>query len=119
MLFSAKHCIKITGDAKAGDIRCTYLGGLCEDDHDFFCSANELQLDSSAGEDMDKLVINAIFEIISVLIGGETFLCGAAINGAAMNIAMLIIGRILLGIGVGFANQVRFLLSKSLSRCMK
>ena len=39
--------------------------------------------------------------------GGLTFLAGAAINGAAENVAMLIIGRILLGIGVGFANQVR------------
>lgn len=37
--------------------------------------------------------------------GGITFLVGAAINGAAENVAMLIIGRILLGIGVGFANQ--------------
>ncbi|CAN6196623.1 unnamed protein product [Urochloa humidicola] len=37
--------------------------------------------------------------------GGLTFLIGAALNGAAKNVAMLIIGRILLGIGVGFANQ--------------
>ncbi|KAH7661538.1 Sugar/inositol transporter protein [Dioscorea alata] len=41
----------------------------------------------------------------SMLGGGVVFLVGAAINGAAKNIAMLIIGRILLGIGVGFANQ--------------
>ncbi|URD95581.1 Sugar carrier protein [Musa troglodytarum] len=33
------------------------------------------------------------------------FLLGSAINGVAMNVAMLIIGRILLGVGVGFANQ--------------
>ena len=38
--------------------------------------------------------------------GGLTFLIGAALNGAAKNVAMLIVGRILLGIGVGFANQV-------------
>jgi predicted MFS family arabinose efflux permease len=38
--------------------------------------------------------------------GGFTFLVGAALNGAAQDIAMLIIGRILLGVGVGFANQV-------------
>lgn len=37
--------------------------------------------------------------------GGVTFLVGAALNGAAKDIAMLIVGRILLGIGVGFANQ--------------
>uniref|UniRef100_A0A1D1XHX5 Sugar carrier protein C n=1 Tax=Anthurium amnicola TaxID=1678845 RepID=A0A1D1XHX5_9ARAE len=41
----------------------------------------------------------------SMLLGGMTFLAGATINGAARDIAMLIIGRILLGIGVGFANQ--------------
>ncbi|KAK8942584.1 Sugar carrier protein C [Platanthera zijinensis] len=37
--------------------------------------------------------------------GGITFLVGAALNGAAKDVAMLIVGRILLGIGVGFANQ--------------
>ncbi|KAK3124211.1 hypothetical protein QOZ80_7BG0583380 [Eleusine coracana subsp. coracana] len=37
--------------------------------------------------------------------GGLTFLIGAALNGAAENVAMLIVGRILLGVGVGFANQ--------------
>ncbi|RWV97288.1 hypothetical protein GW17_00039940 [Ensete ventricosum] len=42
----------------------------------------------------------------SMLGGGATFLAGAVINGFAKNIAMLIVGRILLGIGVGFANQV-------------
>lgn len=42
---------------------------------------------------------------VSMLIGGLVFLAGAIINGAAMNVAMLIIGRLLLGIGVGYANQ--------------
>lgn len=37
--------------------------------------------------------------------GGITFLLGAALNGFAENVLMLIFGRILLGIGVGFANQ--------------
>ncbi|XP_010904882.1 sugar transport protein MST3 [Elaeis guineensis] len=37
--------------------------------------------------------------------GGITFLIGAALNGLAKNVLMLILGRILLGIGVGFANQ--------------
>jgi sugar porter (SP) family MFS transporter len=37
--------------------------------------------------------------------GGFTFLVGGAINGGAQNFAMLIIGRILLGFGVGFTNQ--------------
>ncbi|KAK8942266.1 Sugar carrier protein C [Platanthera guangdongensis] len=41
----------------------------------------------------------------SMFYGGLTFLVGAALNGAAENLLMLILGRILLGIGVGFANQ--------------
>lgn len=42
----------------------------------------------------------------TMVLGGCTFLVGAAINGGAANIAMLILGRILLGFGVGFTNQV-------------
>ncbi|VAH48367.1 unnamed protein product [Triticum turgidum subsp. durum] len=41
-----------------------------------------------------------------MLVGGALFFAGGAITGAAMNIAMLIIGRMLLGFGVGFTNQM-------------
>ncbi|XP_031272320.1 sugar transport protein 4-like [Pistacia vera] len=41
----------------------------------------------------------------SMVVGGIVFLVGAILNGIAENIEMLIIGRILLGVGVGFANQ--------------
>ncbi|KAG8381551.1 hypothetical protein BUALT_Bualt06G0133400 [Buddleja alternifolia] len=41
----------------------------------------------------------------SILIGGAAFLAGSALGGAAHNMYMLIFGRILLGIGVGFTNQ--------------
>ncbi|KAF5198620.1 Hexose carrier protein hex6 [Thalictrum thalictroides] len=41
----------------------------------------------------------------SIFIGGASFLTGAALGGAALNIYMLVIGRALLGIGVGFTNQ--------------
>ncbi|KAI4349647.1 hypothetical protein L6164_010211 [Bauhinia variegata] len=42
------------------------LGGLCEDDRGFFCSASHLQrLDGSGGDDLDKLAINEIFEVAS------------------------------------------------------
>ncbi|CAI0380901.1 unnamed protein product [Linum tenue] len=41
----------------------------------------------------------------SILLGGAAFLAGAALGGAASNIYMLIFGRVLLGVGVGFANQ--------------
>ncbi|KAI3522541.1 hypothetical protein L1887_00407 [Cichorium endivia] len=42
---------------------------------------------------------------MSMLIGGLTFCAGALLNAFAQNVLMLIIGRILLGIGIGFANQ--------------
>ncbi|KAG0503622.1 hypothetical protein HPP92_003694 [Vanilla planifolia] len=42
---------------------------------------------------------------ISMLIGGTTFLAGALLNLSAQNLLMLILGRIFLGFGVGFANQ--------------
>lgn len=41
----------------------------------------------------------------SILAGGTAFLAGAALGGAAANVYMLLLGRILLGIGVGFTNQ--------------
>ncbi|CAL0300545.1 unnamed protein product [Lupinus luteus] len=41
------------------------LGGLCEDDRGFFCSANHLlQVDGTTGDDIDKLAINDLFEVI-------------------------------------------------------
>ena len=44
----------------------------------------------------------------SILAGGAAFLVGAALGGAAVDVYMLILGRVLLGIGVGFANQVEY-----------
>ncbi|THU59244.1 hypothetical protein C4D60_Mb07t00100 [Musa balbisiana] len=41
----------------------------------------------------------------TMLIAGIFFLVGVILNGAAQDLPMLIIGRILLGCGVGFANQ--------------
>lgn len=42
----------------------------------------------------------------TMLIAGIFFLAGVILNAAAQDLLMLIIGRILLGCGVGFANQV-------------
>ncbi|XVE92940.1 hypothetical protein REPUB_Repub01dG0147100 [Reevesia pubescens] len=51
-------------------------------------------------------VVTRIFgRKISMFIGGLAFLIGSILNGIAMNVALLIIGRLLLGVGVGFANQ--------------
>ncbi|CAN6288777.1 unnamed protein product [Urochloa humidicola] len=42
---------------------------------------------------------------VSMLIGGTVFVAGSVFGGAAVNIPMLILNRILLGIGLGFTNQ--------------
>lgn len=43
---------------------------------------------------------------LTMLIAGVFFIIGTVFNAAAQDLAMLIIGRIMLGCGVGFANQV-------------
>jgi MFS family permease len=45
----------------------------------------------------------------SIVCGGLSFLAGATLNAAAVNLVMLILGRILLGVGIGFGNQVRYM----------
>ena len=44
----------------------------------------------------------------TMLIAGVFFIVGTILNAAAVNLLMLILGRISLGCGVGFANQVYF-----------
>ncbi|KAK1292019.1 Sugar transport protein 7 [Acorus calamus] len=41
----------------------------------------------------------------SIICGGISFLIGATLNASAMNLAMLLLGRIMLGVGIGFGNQ--------------
>ncbi|KAL6978406.1 hypothetical protein U1Q18_020073 [Sarracenia purpurea var. burkii] len=41
------------------------LGGLCEEDHGFFCAADLLRLDSSGTDEVDKLALNELFEVAS------------------------------------------------------
>lgn len=50
----------------------------------------------------------------SMFVSGIFVLVGAAVNGAADDVLILILGRILVGAGIGFANQVRNDLSFSL-----
>ena len=44
-----------------------------------------------------------------MICGGASFCVGAILCAFAQDLAMLIIGRVCLGAGVGFANQVRLL----------
>ncbi|CAM8979728.1 unnamed protein product [Rhodiola kirilowii] len=41
----------------------------------------------------------------SIICGGLSFLVGAALNAFAVNLGMLLFGRIMLGVGIGFGNQ--------------
>ncbi|URE38332.1 Sugar transport protein [Musa troglodytarum] len=41
-------------------------------------------------------------------VGGVFFLVGAAVDAAAVNVEILIVGRLLLGIDIGFTNQVSY-----------
>ncbi|XP_058074249.1 sugar transport protein 14 [Magnolia sinica] len=41
----------------------------------------------------------------SILFGAVSFFLGAVVNAASVHISMLIIGRIFLGVGIGFGNQ--------------
>ncbi|KAL9257468.1 Hexose carrier protein HEX6-like protein [Drosera capensis] len=58
-------------------------------------------------EDSNYCKFDSDFHVLvtSILVGGVAFLAGSALGGAAHNVYMLIFGRVLLGIGVGFANQ--------------
>ncbi|ERN10368.1 hypothetical protein AMTRI_Chr12g270950 [Amborella trichopoda] len=42
---------------------------------------------------------------VSIVCGGISFFIGATLNAAAINLAMLFLGRIMLGVGIGFGNQ--------------
>lgn len=55
---------------------------------------------------MASWVTTALGRRNTIIIGGAFFLAGGAINGGSENIPMLILGRILLGLGVGFSSQV-------------
>lgn len=53
----------------------------------------------------------------SIIVGSISFFMGGVINAAAVNIAMLLIGRILLGVGIGFGNQVSYIHFIQCSQC--
>ncbi|XP_074591297.1 uncharacterized protein LOC141847211 [Curcuma longa] len=41
------------------------LGGLCEEDHGFFCAADLLRPDISGSEEFEKLAINELLEVVT------------------------------------------------------
>ncbi|KAL3521397.1 hypothetical protein ACH5RR_019546 [Cinchona calisaya] len=57
------------------------------------------------GYDVGISVTRAFGRKSSILLGGAAFLAGSATGGAAYNVIMLLTARVLLGVGIGFANQ--------------
>ncbi|KAL6005076.1 hypothetical protein ACLOJK_005637 [Asimina triloba] len=51
-------------------------------------------------------ITKALGRRASILTGSVSFLAGTALGAAAFDVRMLIFGRVFLGIGVGFSNQV-------------
>ncbi|CAK7336687.1 unnamed protein product [Dovyalis caffra] len=40
------------------------LGGVCEGGHGYFCNVTDLRLENTAVEDLDKLLVNTLFEAV-------------------------------------------------------
>lgn len=88
--------------------------GMADAKQDEFCKFNSqiltlftssLYLAGLAASLVAGRLTKAVGRRAVMMLGGLTFLVGAAINAAAVNVAMLILGRMLLGFGIGFTNQ--------------
>lgn len=91
--------LRKAADAKT-NIYCVY------DSHVLTAFTSSLYIAGLAASLVASRLTRAVGRRNTMIIGGLTFLIGAALNGGAENVAMLILGRILLGFGVGFTNQV-------------
>lgn len=76
------------------------------DSHVLTAFTSSLYLAGLAASLVASRVTRAIGRQAVMLAGGALFFAGAAVNAAAVNVAMLIVGRMLLGFGIGFTNQV-------------
>ncbi|KAJ1271294.1 hypothetical protein BS78_06G117900 [Paspalum vaginatum] len=82
--------------------------------HDAYCKYDDQRLTAFTSSlyiaaMLSSLVASRVTRTVGrqsvMLVGGVLFLVGSVINAGAINIAMLIIGRMLLGFGVGFTTQ--------------
>ncbi|KAF8749583.1 hypothetical protein HU200_012598 [Digitaria exilis] len=90
------------------------LSGMKSAKHDAYCKYNNQLLTAFTSSmyiasSLSSLVASRVTRMVGrqavMLIGGILFLIGSVINAAAVSIAMLIIGQMLLGFGVGFTTQ--------------
>lgn len=93
-----------------------YIKMKCEmDDEDGYCRfdsqmltlfTSSIYMAAMVAPFFASSVTTAYGRKTSMILGGLVFFVGSFLGSAAMNIEMLIIGRLLLGVGVGFGNQV-------------
>ncbi|KAM1269513.1 hypothetical protein ACFX13_001764 [Malus domestica] len=84
----------------------TKISNYCKFDSELLTSfTSSLYIAGLVASLFASLVTRAYGRKPSIHAGGAAFLAGSALNGAAMNIYMLILGRLLLGVGIGFGNQ--------------
>ncbi|KAJ4838488.1 hypothetical protein Tsubulata_021088 [Turnera subulata] len=50
------------------------LGGICEGGHGYFCNVTDLRLENAAFEDLDKLLINTLFEVVHIVSRNSPFI---------------------------------------------
>ena len=84
----------------------THISNYCKFDSQLLTSfTSSLYIAGLIASLFASSVTRAFGRRASILVGGAAFLAGSALGGAALNIYMLIFGRVLLGVGIGFANQ--------------
>lgn len=88
--------------------------GTNDSKHNAYCKYNDQRLTAFTSSlyiaaMLSSLVASRVTRTVGrqavMLMGGVLFLVGSAINAGAVNVAMLILGRMLLGFGVGFTTQ--------------
>ncbi|TVU14353.1 hypothetical protein EJB05_37816, partial [Eragrostis curvula] len=93
------HILKRMAEAKKGNEYCIY------DSQALAAFTSSLYVAAAVASLVASRVTRALGRQAIMLIGGALFFTGAVLTGAAVNLAMLIVGRMLLGFGVGFTNQ--------------
>ncbi|WVZ85902.1 hypothetical protein U9M48_032760 [Paspalum notatum var. saurae] len=92
------HILKRMAEAKGNDY-CVY------DSQALAAFTSSLYVAGAVASLVASRVTRALGRQAIMLLGGALFFAGAALTGAAVNLAMLIIGRMLLGFGIGFTIQ--------------
>ena len=81
----------------------TKVSNYCKFDSQLLTTfTSSLYITGILGSLIASSVTRALGRKVSILIGGVAFLAGSALGGSAFNIYMLIFGRLLLGVGIGF-----------------